>query len=99
MPTSFVRTCASPHARSAALLVAALGIGAATAAFSITDHVLIRPLPYPESDRLVEIWENQPGRGLTNNDVSPANFRDWKRLATSFVGMGAYRNYTANLVG
>jgi putative ABC transport system permease protein len=89
----------SPGFTATAILVAALGIGAATAAFSITDHVLIRPLPYPESNRLVEIWESQPARGLTNNDVSPGNFRDWKRLATSFVGMGAYRNYTANLVG
>jgi putative ABC transport system permease protein len=89
----------TPGFTATAILVAALGIGAAAGAFSITDHVLIRPLPFPESDRLVVIWESQPLRGITENNVSPANFRDWKRLATSFEGMGAYRNYSANLVG
>jgi hypothetical protein len=40
-----------------AILVIALGVGANTAAFSVADFVLLRPLPYPESDRLVKLWE------------------------------------------
>jgi putative ABC transport system permease protein len=89
----------TPGFTATAVFVSALGIGAAAGAFSIMDHVLIRQLPFPESERLMAVWESMPMRGITDMDVSPANFRDWKRLATSFEGMGAYRNYSANLVG
>ncbi len=81
-----------------AILVAALGVGAVTAAFSITDHVLIRPLPFPDPERLVDLWETDTVRAGQDNP-SPANFRDWKRFARSFSGMGAYRNLSMNLVG
>src|SRR5687768_3639503 len=46
-----------------AILVVALGIGANTAAFSLADFVLLRPLPFPEPDRLVRIWQTTPGYG------------------------------------
>ena len=81
-----------------AILVAALGIGATTAAFSITDHVLVRPLPFPESDRLVRLWQDQAFRGYPQMELSPSNFVDWKRLATSFDGMSSYSMSFANLV-
>ena len=81
-----------------AILVAALGIGATTAAFSITDHVLVRPLPFPESDRLVRLWQDQAFRGYPQMELSPSNFVDWKRLATSFEGMSSYSMSFANLV-
>lgn len=89
----------------AAVLVTALGIGATTAAFTLTDHILFRPLPYPEADRIVKIWESNPTRpvgihGLGGtNDVSPANYRDWKQLSSSFEEMGAYGFVSANLAG
>jgi predicted permease len=89
----------SPGFAVTAVLVAGLGIGAATAAFSITDHVLIRPLPFPESNRLLALWEDQPLRGISENELSPGNLRDWRRLATSFEAMGAYRDSSVNLVG
>ena len=82
-----------------AILVVALGIGATTAAFSITDHVLIRPLPFPRSQDLIALWENQPHRDISRNELSPGNFRDWKRLATSFESMGACSTSSTNLVG
>lgn len=79
-----------------ALLVAALGVGANTAAFSLTDFVLVRPLPFMNADRLLKLWESNPGG---TNDVSPANFRDWQAQSRSFTGMGAFTMRAANLVG
>jgi len=86
----------SPGFVMTAVLVSALGIGATTAAFSLADHVLIRPLPYPQSDRLVKLLEQTPNYQL---ELSPANYRDWKAMSTSFAAMGAYTSTSINLVG
>ncbi len=80
-----------------AILVIALGVGANTAAFSVADFVLIRPLPYPDSDRLVKLWEAVPGYGQL--ELSPPNYRDWKASSSVFEGMGAYLPIENNLVG
>jgi putative ABC transport system permease protein len=69
----------SPGFALTALLVIALGIGATTGAFSLTDHVLIRPLPYSEPHRLVRLWESPPG--YAQMEPSPANYRDWKEMS------------------
>ena len=87
----------SPGFTATAILVSALGVGATTATFSITDHVLVRPLPFPESDRLVKLWEAPSGYG--RNELSPANYRDWKPMSTAFEAMPAYRGLSVNLVG
>jgi len=89
----------SPGFTVTAILVSALGVGATTATFSITDHVLIRPLPFSEPDRLVKLWEDQSAQGYSRTELSPANYRDWKRLSSSFEAMGAYRGLSANLLG
>lgn len=80
-----------------AVLVTALGIGANTAVFSVTDQVLIRPLPFPDSERLVTLWENVPG--YTRMEPSPPNYLDWKRMATSFESAAAYTSTAATLIG
>lgn len=82
-----------------AIAAAALGTGATTAAFTIVDHILIRPLPFPEPDRLVKLYEDHSNRGIVDFDVSPANFRDWKKATTSFEHLGAYRGLSVNLAG
>jgi putative ABC transport system permease protein len=81
------------------VVVAALGVGATTAAFSITDHVLVRPLPFPESHRLVQLWQSELSSGAWGVELSPANFRDWQRMSTSFEAMGAFNRGSDNLVG
>jgi predicted permease len=80
-----------------AVLVVALGVGANTAAFSLADFVLLRPIPYPDPERLVKIWEATPGYGQM--EFSPVNYRDVKAMTTSFTGMGAYNGSAVNLVG
>ncbi len=82
-----------------AIVVAALGIGATTATFSIADHVLLRPLAFPEPERLVKLWQTQASRGYSRLEPSPPNYLDWKRLATSFERVEAYSGTAATLIG
>ena len=87
----------SPGFTLTAVVIVALGIGATTAAFSVTDFVLIRPLAFPESDRLVKIWEVTPG--YSRMELSPPNYRDWKAGARSFDSVGAYFGYGLTMTG
>ena len=80
-----------------AILIIGLGIGANVAAFSLTDFVLLRPLPFPEASRLVTVWHRTPG--YPRMEMSPANYRDWRPAAQSFERMGVHTPVSANLVG
>jgi predicted permease len=85
-----------------AIAITALGVGANTAAFSVADFVLIRPLPFADPESLVRLCEG-PRTGPVGwgcqNQISPANYRDFKEQTTSFAAMGAFRRDAANLVG
>jgi putative ABC transport system permease protein len=74
-----------------AALTLALGIGATTAMFSVARAVLWRPLPYPNPEALIEIWETNPLIGWTDAQASPANFADWRKRNTVFTGIAAYQ--------
>jgi putative ABC transport system permease protein len=80
-----------------AVLVTALGVGANAAAFSVADYVLIKPLPFPDPDRLVSVWQHPPG--YSQMELSPGNYRDWKTMSSSFSAMGAHFGFATNLVG
>jgi putative ABC transport system permease protein len=67
----------SPAFAVTAILSLALGIGASVAIFTVADSVLLRPLPYPEADRLVMVWERRE-HGQQHNLINPGNFHDWK---------------------
>ena len=87
----------SPVFTAVAVVTLALGIGANTAIFSIVNAVLLRPLPYPDSERLVRINE----RTETFGDMSVAypNFLDWREQNESFEYLGASRQEDYNLTG
>jgi putative ABC transport system permease protein len=87
----------APGFTAVAILVLALGIGANTAVFSVTDYVLIRPLPFPSPDRLVSLWETLPG--YRHMELSPAAYRDWRRMNAVFEDMGAITTQEFNLIG
>jgi putative ABC transport system permease protein len=71
-----------------AMLVLALGIGANTAIFSVVNSVMLRPLPFPGSDRLALIWETDLKDGIKREGPSGPNFLDWKEQSQSFEDMG-----------
>ena len=82
-----------------AILVAAIGIGATTATFTLADHVLIRALPFPESHQLVKVWEDRASRGYPRLEPSPPNFLDWQREATAFEKLEAFMNSGGAMTG
>jgi predicted permease len=80
----------SPGFAVVAILTLALGIGANTTIFSVVNGVLLNPLPYPESNRLVVLFHNKPN--FVKGSISYLNFLDWQRDNKSFDAMAAYRN-------
>jgi len=87
----------SPGFTMVAVLTLALGIGANTAIFSFIDAVLLRPLPYPDADRILLVWEKPPEG--ERNAISTLNFLDWKSQNTVFTAMAAQSGGTATLTG
>lgn len=87
----------SPGFALVAVLTLALGIGANTAIFSVVDAMLLRPLPYPEPDRLVRIWESSLKLHSPRNVVNPRNFLDWRDQSHSFEAMAAVVDHMTNL--
>jgi predicted permease len=84
-----------------AILVTAIGVGANTAAVSVADFVLLRPLPFRAADALVHVCEGprEGGGWGCMNQLSPANYRDLKTVSRSFEDMGAFTGGAVNLVG
>ena len=80
-----------------AVLTMAIGIGANTAMFSLVSALLLHPLPYPDADRLVSIWDASDKN--PKNEVAFANFADWKARQTLFESLGLYRWWTVNVTG
>ena len=92
----------SPGLIAAAVLATALGVGANTAIFSVIQSVLLRPLPYHDSSRLVMVWEKNPifkGFLAERLPVAGRNYVEWKRQARSFSGMAAMQEASFDLTG
>jgi putative ABC transport system permease protein len=68
----------------------ALGIGANTAIFSVVNTILLRPLPYKNSDQLIWLRETNPSADIKEETLSPPNYLDWKTQSQSFEDMGAF---------
>ncbi|NIP59689.1 MAG: hypothetical protein GWM92_15365, partial [Gemmatimonadetes bacterium] len=87
---AFRRLRRDPAFAGLVVLTLAVGIGANTAIFSVVQGVLLRPLPYPDADRLVHLWETNPEVGDELHGPSPLNFADWERSAGGFEAMAAW---------
>lgn len=90
----------SPAFTVIALFTLALGIGANTAIFSIVNAVLLKPLPFPESDKLMFMTSAFEKQGITRNfATSYADFLDWRSTAKSFTAMASYHQDSFTLAG
>jgi putative ABC transport system permease protein len=86
----------SPGFTLIAVLALGLGIGANTAIFSLLDVVVLRPLPYPQPGRMVQVWASSPEQGLDQTEVSVPKFRAL-RDSGAFAGVTSYHDEDVNL--
>ena len=82
-----------------AILTLAIGIGANVIIFSIVNGVLLRPLPFPDSGRVVTIWETDANRGVTRGTASAAEFLDWREMNHVFQELSAWRALYFTITG
>jgi len=88
-----------PAFSSVATVTLALGIGANVAMFAIVQSVLLRPLPFPDADRIVWIGHHAPGMGMPDLASSTGTYAVYQEHARSFVAVAAYRNAQRNVAG
>src|SRR5437868_11527894 len=93
---AFRQLVKNPAFSAIAIATLALGIGANTAIFSIVNEVLLRPLPYPQADRIMILNESGGGQEFS---VSLPNYEDWKRDSTVFQSLAITRRESRNLSG
>lgn len=77
-----------------AIFTLAIGIGANTAIFSVINGVLLKPLPFPEPERLVMLWERNTQKGMEQELVTPPDFDDWLEQQTSFEHLAFWTSNT-----
>jgi len=82
-----------------ALFTLALGIGANAAIFSIVNGVLLRPLPFPESDHIVNVWETFANRNIIHGTASAAEFLDWRDMNHVFSEISGNRLLITTITG
>jgi putative ABC transport system permease protein len=94
------RLARTPGFTVVSILTLGLGIAGTTAAFSVVNAVLLRPLPYREPERLVQLWHAAPGLGLQQIEQSDASYIQYHdKVARSFESIASYRVSSANLTG
>jgi predicted permease len=88
-----------PGLTLAVVLVLALGIAANAVTFTVLKTTLLRPLPYAEPERLVQLWETRSTRGFTRMEFSFPDFADYRERDEVFVGLGGYSPVNATYLG
>ena len=94
------RLARAPGFTTVSVLTLGLGIAGTTAAFSVVNAVLLRPLPYSDPERLVQLWHSAEGIGMSQIEQSDASYWQYATKATrSFESVASYRNMSATLTG
>jgi predicted permease len=81
------------------LVTLAIGIGANSAIFSVLNGVLLKPLPYPEPDRLVAVWETAPGLNIPELNASPSTYFTFREEGRTFQDIGLWRGDSVSVTG
>lgn len=92
----------NPAFSLAAISILGLGVGVNTAIFTLVNAVVLRPLPFPDADRIMRVWHTPPPDLFTGRQVfalSPANFADWKEQSQWFERMAIYHVQRRTLTG
>src|ERR671913_1477997 len=90
---------ASPGFTAVAVLTLALGIGATTAIFSVVNAVLLRPLPYPDAERVVMVWMDNRRMGMNEDIHSWPNYADYRDQNRVLASLAAYTPAGYNVTG
>jgi putative ABC transport system permease protein len=89
----------SPGFSVSTILTLGLGMGANTVMFSVLNTVLLQPLPYPQPDRLVQIWQTEPRHNDMRRTVSPYDFIEWRKASQAFSEIATYDYHPVVLTG
>jgi putative ABC transport system permease protein len=89
----------SPGFTAVAVLTLAIGIGANAAIFSVINTVLLRPLPFPDSNQIVLVWDTDANRNIARSTASVAEFLDWRDQNHVFQELSAWRTWFYSLTG
>jgi putative ABC transport system permease protein len=82
-----------------AIVTLAIGIGANSAIFSVVNALLLKPLPFPDPERVIALWDKVPSRGVERNEVTVANYLDWRAQTQTLEQLGIYSWWSTNLTG
>ncbi len=93
------RLCANPGFTAISVLTLALGIGASTAIFSVIEGVLLKPLPYPHSERIVALWHTAPGINIKELNLAVSLYFTYSEENRVFQDVGMWTPDTASITG
>ncbi|MCX6626491.1 MAG: ABC transporter permease [Candidatus Solibacter sp.] len=93
------RLARSPGFTAVSLATLAIGIGANTAIFSVIDGVLLKPLPYPHSERLVALWHTAPGVNIKDLNMAPSLYFVYRDDSRVFQDVSMWQNGTSSVTG
>jgi putative ABC transport system permease protein len=96
---SFRSLLKRPSFATVSLLILMLSIGINTAIFSVINAVLLRPLPYKSPDRIVQLWENNLGKGIPSFAVTPRDYVNWVNEQSVFESLAAFRQQYFMITG
>jgi predicted permease len=93
------RLVRSPMFTVVTLLTIAIGVGANSAIFSVINGVLLKPLPYPDPERLVSVWQTAPGIGITDLNASPSDYFTFREENRTFQYFGIWTGDSVSVTG